>query len=246
MKTPIVITLALRCAVLASAADLPATAQPSLEAQLAEAKAQIAVYEKLVTQSNDLMQKQLPALQAEVDGLSKPLAIGEDAGFMQLADGRKFEHVTITAITPTNITIRCGREMASIPWKSLPRYFQVRAAHAVVAAANTEATPSAPVVESAIPEGDSVYIGPIALRLVEGGGEEYTYFAWTAKVGNPTEYGSKRRPDITFFDREGFKIESALGEEAYIPPKSFRILTGKSLMKTVLWKQIDKYEVVLK
>lgn len=246
MKTPIVLALALVLAALASSADQPSAVPSTLEAQLAEAKAQIAEYDKLLTQSEDLLKKQLPALQVELDGLSKPLAVGESAGSMALADGRKFENVTITAITPTSITIRCEREMATIPWKNLPRYFQVRAAHAVVAAVNIEATPAAPVVESAIPEGDSVYIGPIALRLVEGGGEDYTYFAWTAKVGNPTEYGAKRRPDITFFDREGFKIEDALGEEAYIPPKSFRILTGKSLMKTVLWKQIDKYEVVLK
>lgn len=245
MKTPLALLLALALATLVSADDAPGAQSPSLEAQLAQAKGKISEYEKLLTEAEELMKKRLPVIEAELDSLSKPLVVGESAGAMTLADGRTLENVTITAITPTSITVRCGREMASIPWQNLPVYFQVRAAHAVVAAANKTVPPAQATTTPAEPEGDRIYLGVIDIRVVEQS-DDYVTYSWTAKVGNPTEYSAKANTKIFLLDASGFQLDFAYGDELYVPAKSFRVLSGRSGVKKSIWSQMETYRVVLK
>lgn len=241
MKTPIALVLALLCSALASAADV---AQPTVEARLAVSLALNQEYEKLVADAQELMNKELPAIKAEMESLYKPLTIGEDAGILQLADGRKFEHAVVTEIKTSSITIRSGRELASIPWNSLPGYFKVRAAHSVVAAANVDAVQAPVATAPAEPEGDRIYVGDINIRVVEQS-DDYTTYSWTAKVGNPTEYGSKVNTKILLLDESGFQLDFGYGEALYVPAKSFRVLSGRTGVKKSIWMQMASYRVAI-
>ena len=180
--------------------------------------------------------------------VQQPLVVGENIAKMTLKDGRVLTDAVVSSIGVTSITVRTPSEARTIQWSELDVVLRIRTALAIVTAATKGSTTPAVTppasAETPSPVGDRVYIGPIAVRVIEDG-ETYTYYAWTAKVGNPTDSPARRRPDITFFDRDGFKLEDALGESGVIPPHSFRVLTGKSLMKTPLWKQVANYEVSL-
>ncbi len=133
----------------------------------------------------------------------------------------------------------------TLKYEVLPEPFKAAAEKRRPAGSSSSSTARDSLPETALEGTKSagkLKLGEIALRAIEST-ESYTHYSWTAKITNNMAEVRRVRTYAVLLDGKAFKLDEAYSDDETIAPGAVVILSGKSLVKTPIWKQVKSYTV---